>query len=62
MIQRWVSAALLEAEMNFRRVRGYRDMRHLIVVLDALTPPITEKLKGSYADNTLRQHEIVNSW
>ena len=35
MIQRWVSAALLEAEKQFRRVRGYRDMRHLIRALDA---------------------------
>ena len=39
MIQRWVASALLEAEQRFRRVRGYRDMRHLIAVLDALAPP-----------------------
>ena len=39
MIQRWVASALLEAERRFRRVRGYRDMRHLIAVLDALAPP-----------------------
>ena len=39
MIQRWVASALLEAEQHFRRVRGYRDMRHLVRALDALSPP-----------------------
>ena len=39
MIQRWVASALLEAQQRFRRVRGYRDMRHLVSALDALTPP-----------------------
>ena len=34
MIQRWVSAALLEAEGRFRRVRGFRDMSRLMIVLD----------------------------
>ena len=34
MIQRWVSAALLEAERRFRRVRGFRDMPRLVSVLD----------------------------
>ena len=45
MIQRWVSAALLEAQKRFRRVRGYRDIPHLIVALDALSPPLTEESK-----------------
>jgi transposase-like protein len=35
MIQRWVAAALREAEKQFRRVRGYRDMPRLIAALDA---------------------------
>ena len=39
MIQRWVASALLETEQRFRRVRGYRDMRHLVAVLDALPLP-----------------------
>ena len=39
MIQRWVASALLEAEQRFRRVRGYRDMHHLVAALDALAPP-----------------------
>lgn len=34
MIQRWVAAALREAEKQFRRVRGYRDMPRLIAALD----------------------------
>lgn len=41
MIQRWVSAALLEAESNFRRIRGYRDMPRLISALDNLSPQST---------------------
>ena len=39
IIQRWVGSALLEAEQRFRRVRGYRDMRHLVSALNALVPP-----------------------
>ena len=31
MIQRWVASALVEAEKHFRRVRGYRDLQHLVV-------------------------------
>jgi len=34
MIQRWVSAALLDAEQRFRRVRGFRDMPRLMAALD----------------------------
>ena len=34
MIQRWVSAALLDAERRFRRVRGFRDMPHLMNILE----------------------------
>ena len=39
MIQRWVASALVEAEKRFRRVRGYRDLQHLVGALDALAPP-----------------------
>ena len=39
MIQRWVGSALVEAEKHFRRVRGYRDVPHLVNALDALAPP-----------------------
>lgn len=34
MILRWVAAALLDAEQQFRAVRGFRDMPHLIAALD----------------------------
>ena len=33
MSQRWVSAALLDAERRFRRVRGFRDMPNLMRLL-----------------------------
>ena len=33
MIQRSVSAALLDAEQRFRRVRGFRDMPRLMLAL-----------------------------
>ena len=39
LIQRWVASALVEAEKRFRRVRGYRDLQHLVGALDALAPP-----------------------
>ena len=39
MIQRWVASALLEAEPRFLRVRGYRDLQHLVYALDAMSPP-----------------------
>jgi hypothetical protein len=36
MIVHWVSAALLEAERRFRRVRGCRELPHLICALEAM--------------------------
>jgi putative transposase len=38
MIQRWVSAALLEAQQRFRRVRGYKQMPTLIAQFDKRSP------------------------
>ena len=35
MVLRWVVTALMEAENKFRRVKGYRDMPHLLAALDA---------------------------
>ncbi len=35
MIERWVAAALIDAEKRFRRVQGYRDLPSLITALDA---------------------------
>ena len=39
MIQRWAASALVEAEPRFRRVRGYRHLRHLVGAFDVLAPP-----------------------
>jgi len=35
MVVRWVSAAIVEAEKNFRRVKGWRDIEKLIRALEA---------------------------
>ena len=43
MIQRWVSAALIEAEKRFRRVRGYKQMPALIAELDKRSPLPTQE-------------------
>ncbi len=36
MILRWVSAAVLDAEQRFRRIRGCKDMSRLIAALDQI--------------------------
>ncbi len=36
MIIRWVSAAVLEAQQRFRRIRGYKDMDRLIAALEPI--------------------------
>ncbi len=33
MLQRWVSAALLEAQTHFHRIRGHRELRALLHTL-----------------------------
>jgi putative transposase len=33
MILRWTGAAILEAKRGFRRIKGYRDMHHLVAAL-----------------------------
>lgn len=43
MIQRWVSAALIEAQKKFRRVRGYKEMATLIARLDNRSPLHSEE-------------------
>jgi putative transposase len=34
MILRWIGSALHEAQRGFRRVKGFRDMKHLVAALD----------------------------
>ena len=46
MTQRWGSAALLDAELRFRRVRGFRDMPNLMLALDASTENFTHSERG----------------
>jgi putative transposase len=36
MIVRWVSAAVLEAQGHFRRIRGYRDIQRLVAALESI--------------------------
>ena len=36
MVVRWVSAAILEAEMKFRRVQEYRDIEKLTKALEGI--------------------------
>ena len=45
MIQRWVCGALLEAAKKFRRLRGYRDIHHLVAALDSLSHETTQQSK-----------------
>ena len=33
---RWVSAGIVEAEKNFRRIQGFRDIEKLTRALDAM--------------------------
>jgi hypothetical protein len=34
MLLRWIASALHEAQERFRRVKGFRDMKHLVAALD----------------------------
>jgi putative transposase len=36
MAQRWGATALMEAEKGFRRIKGHRDLPHMLKALDAL--------------------------
>lgn len=47
MIERWVCAALLEAESKFRRIRGCKDMTKLIVALDQCSTGASAKPKAA---------------
>ena len=39
MVLRWTAAGILEAEKQFRRVNGYRDLQLLRLALQATGPP-----------------------
>lgn len=38
MMLRWVATGLHEAQKQFRRLKGFRDMKHLVAALDRLNP------------------------
>ena len=45
MARRWAVAGLLEAEKKFRRIKGYDDMPHFLVALDALIRPSAQSIE-----------------
>ena len=49
MALRWAVAALAEAEKNFRRVKGYKDMPRLIAALEAQVPQSSVTLQRKTA-------------
>ncbi len=47
MIQRWVAAALVDAQSRFHRVRGYRDMPELIRALERRARHVDHQTKAA---------------
>lgn len=43
MVVRWAAAAFMDAEQNYRRIMGYRDLWILKAHLDELTTPVAKK-------------------
>ena len=43
MVVRWAAASFMDAEQNYRRITGYRDLWILKAHLDELTTPVAEK-------------------
>ena len=58
---RWTSAAIVEAEKNFRRVQGWRDIKNLVTVMSELEnnrEAIAERVATKTAS---RRSEKINS-
>jgi putative transposase len=49
MLLRWIGASLREAQNKFRRLRGFRDMKHLVAALDRRTQHPGVELKKRVA-------------
>lgn len=47
MIQRWVAAALVDAQSRFHRVRGYRDLPKLAQALERRSPHVDGQTKAA---------------
>ena len=62
MIQRWVSAALLDAERRFRRVRGFRDMPRLMLALDDPSARYTGDSRVEPITQEIATGKFNNAW
>ena len=64
MIQRWVSAALLDAEQHFRRVRGFRDMPRLMLALDDPSAQSKQPGDGCVESESLKiaTAKFISAW
>lgn len=49
MLLRWIGASLREAEKKFRRLKGFRDMKHLVAALDRRTERVGVELNKRVA-------------
>ena len=49
MILRWTAAGVLEAEKQFRRVKGYRDLQLLSIALGRTLPPTAASVSATVA-------------
>jgi putative transposase len=49
MLLRWIGSALHEAQRGFRRVKGFRDMKHLVAALDRRSEHDGVELKNKVA-------------
>ena len=43
MVVRWTAASFMDAERNYRKIMGYRDLWILKAHLDELTIPVARK-------------------
>ena len=43
MVVRWAAASFMDAEQNYRKIMGYRDLWILKAHLDELTTPVAGK-------------------
>ena len=61
MIQRWVGAALLDAQSRFQRVRGYRDMPKLILALERRSNTVDSRTKVRWSWKTGQVAKVYSS-
>jgi len=49
MLERWVGAALIEVVRGFRKIRGYRDFKHLVAAIKARCESSTQPTERKVA-------------